>query len=298
MRLSTRTALLTSCLVVGASMVSPVATGSAGSAPVTHPRPVVVNRPRVLTPAPASVNSSWSASNWSGYAESGSFTGISSSWTVPTVLASPSATYSSTWDGVDGFTNSKLIQAGTEQDFYGGSAHYNAWWEILPAPETVLSTTQYPVAPGNRMKASIFETAATTTVVSGSDTTVDHLWTLSLTNVTLGWRFTTTQAYDGTGTSAEWIHEAPVVGGATSTLARYAVAAPASTGDFDNVGVRHTVLAAGSPVVFQGAALNYALDAGVMVQHDVAVSTPSGPDAALTAFNHAYGAALPAKPTG
>jgi hypothetical protein len=298
MRLSIRTALLATCVVAGAGLVGPVSTASAGTARAAHATPVIVNRPRVLTPAPASVNSSWSASNWSGYAETGSYTGISSSWTVPTVLASTSATYSSTWIGVDGFTNAKLIQVGTEQDFFGGAAHYNAWWEILPAPESVLSTTQYPVAPGNRMKASIYETAATTTVVTGTTTAVEHLWTIILTDATKGWTFTTTQAYNGTGTSAEWIHEAPVVNGATSTLARYAVVAPASTGDFDNAGVRHTVLAPTAAAVFQGAGLNYGLDSGVMVQHGVAVSTPSGPDAALTAFNHAYGAALPAKPVG
>ena len=298
MRTTIRTALLLSCVVVGAGLAPPVATSSAGTAPATSGTPVIVNRPRVPALAPTTVNSSWTASNWSGYAETGSFAAISSIWTVPTVLASTSGAYSSTWIGVDGFTNSQLIQTGTEQDYSGGRAHYNAWWEILPAPESVLSTTQYPVAPGNRMKASIYETAATTTVVTGTTTAVEHLWTIILTDATKGWTFTTTQAYNGTGTSAVWIHAAPVVNGATSTLARYAVVAPASTGDFDNAGVRHTVLAPTAAAVFQGAGLNYGLDSGVMVQHGVAVSTPSGPDAALTAFNHAYGAALPAKPVG
>ena len=88
------------------------------------------------------------------------------------------------------------------------------------------------------------------------------------------------------------------VGGALGTLARYAVAAPASTGDFDNAGIRHTMVASNVAAVFRGAGLNYGLDAGVMIQHNVAVSTPSGPDAALTAFNHAYGASLPVKPVG
>ena len=291
MRLSIRTALLVSSVVLGAGLATPIAASSDGLAPSGHAAPVIVNRPRLLA-------STWSASNWSGYAESGTYTGISSSWTVPTVLASATATYSSTWVGVDGFTNSKLIQVGTEQDYYGGSAHYNAWWEILPAPESVLSTSQYPVGPGNRMKASIYERAATVAVTSGTSTTVQHLWTIVLTDVTKGWTFTTTQPYNGSGASAEWIHEAPVVNGATSTLARYSVAAPAATGDFDNAGVRRSVLATGAAVSFQGAGLNYGLDAGVMVQHNVAVSTPSGPDAALTAFNHAYGALLPPKPVG
>jgi hypothetical protein len=83
-----------------------------------------------------------------------------------------------------------------------------------------------------------------------------------------------------------------------STLARYAVAAPANTGDFDGAGIRHVVLAAGGSAVFVGAGLNYGVDAGVMVQNKVVVSTPGGVDAALTAFNVAYGASLPAKPLG
>jgi hypothetical protein len=256
-----------------------------------------VNRPRVPALAPTTVNSSWTASNWSGYAETGSFAAVSSIWTVPTVLASTSAAYSSTWIGVDGFTNSKLIQVGTEQDFYGGSARYNAWWEILPAPESVLSTTTYPVGPGDRMKGTIYETSAATKVVSGTTTTVQHLWTIVLTDSTRGWTFSTTQAYSGTGASAEWIHEAPVVNGATSTLAHYVVTAPTSKGDFDNAAIGHTA-AAGTTPVLQAAGLNYGLVAGVMVQHNVAVSTPGGPDAALTAFNHAYGASLPPKPVG
>ena len=298
MRTSIRSALLLTCVVVGAGLATPVATASTGTAPATSGPPVIVNRPRVLALAPTTINSSWTASNWSGYAETGSFAAVSSIWTVPTVLASTSATYSSTWVGVDGFTNSQLIQAGTEQDYYGGHAHYNAWWEILPAPEAVLSPTQYPVGPGDRMHAAIYETSATTKVVAGTTTTVEHLWTITLSDSTTGWSFSTTQAYNGAGDSAEWIHEAPVVNGATSTLARYTVTAPASRGDFDNSFISHTAAAAGSAPTYQGAGLNYGLDAGVMVQHGAAVSTPSGPDPALTAFNHAYGASLPAKPVG
>ena len=53
---------------------------------------------------------------------------------------------SSAWIGVDGFNNSNLIQTGTEEDYYSGAAHYNAWWEILPASETALAE----VGPGRR----------------------------------------------------------------------------------------------------------------------------------------------------
>jgi hypothetical protein len=299
MRITTRIAALVPCVVLGASLAVPTAGATGGSAPATRAAPVIVNRPLLLAPRPASVSATWSSSNWSGYAETGTYTGISSAWTVPTVLASASATYSSTWVGIDGFTNSQLIQVGTEQDFSGGRAHYDAWWEVLPAPESVLSPTQYPVAPGDRMKASICERAATTSVTTGTTTTVEHLWTIVVADVTRGWTFTTTRPYNGPGASAEWMHEAPLVNGAVSNLARYSVAAPASVGDFDHTGIRHNVVPPGVVTPsFLGAALNYGLDAGIMVQHNVTVSRPSGPDAALTAFNHAYGALLPAKPVG
>src|SRR5579859_4529046 len=63
-------------------------------------------------------NLGWSSSNWSGYAVSGSsFTSATGSWIVQKVSASHKATYSSQWVGIDGFTNSSLIQTGTESDF-------------------------------------------------------------------------------------------------------------------------------------------------------------------------------------
>ncbi len=99
----------------------------------------------------------------SGYAETGTYTGLSATWTVPNVAASTSATYSSPWIGVDGFDDTNLIKTGTEEDFYGGAAHCNALW----------------------------------------------------------WTFTAKQGYDGGGASAEWVVEAPEVGGNITTLAHY-----------------------------------------------------------------------------
>ena len=54
---------------------------------------------------------------WSGYAETGTFTGVTSTWTVPSVGSSAAPTYSSAWIGVDGFNNNNLIQTGTEEDY-------------------------------------------------------------------------------------------------------------------------------------------------------------------------------------
>ena len=69
------------------------------------------------------------------------------------------------------FDNGDLIQTGTEADYYNGSAHYTAWWEILPAAATVIPSIT--VRPGDRMTASI-------TKGSGSD------WTITITDTTNG----------------------------------------------------------------------------------------------------------------
>ena len=69
-----------------------------------------------------------SSGNWAGLAEVGAtYTGVSASWTVPTIQASASQKVSSTWIGVDGYSNTDLIQAGTEQDTSGNARTYYSW---------------------------------------------------------------------------------------------------------------------------------------------------------------------------
>lgn len=145
------------------------------------------------------------SSNWSGYAKTGSFTSVSGHWTVPTVSGTGSH-FSSQWAGIDGFNNSNLIQTGTETDVINGRASYDAWWEILPAPETVI--TGMSVHPGDSMTATI-------THVSGST------WNIRLTNNSTGVTFNSNKTYSGAGTSAEWIEEATEVNGRIGTPPRF-----------------------------------------------------------------------------
>lgn len=303
------------CAGLVAGLVLPVA----GASQVL---PAITNQARVAVGhrSPRDVRATWEASNWSGYALTGTFTGVSGTWTVPSVAASASPTYSSAWIGVDGFNDSDLIQTGTEEDYYDGSAHYDAWWEILPAAETEISTSAYPVAPGDRMSAEIYETASTTSGTGGGrhgssrlaessarrgggvvrerrKAGVEHEWVITLSDLTAGWTFSTTQAYGGPGSSAEWILEAPEVGGSISTLAHYTIVPPSGLGDFDNAAVATSVPASGAPS-YSAAGLAYGADGGVMVQNGVQVSTPSDPDTAATAFDLAYGSAQPSAPTG
>ena len=209
-------------------------------------------------------NAAWSSSNWSGYAKTGTYTSITGKWTVPSVSATSSATYSSTWIGIDGFTNSSLIQTGTEQDYYNGAAHYGAWWEILPAPATFVSLT---VHAGDHMSASIKKSSSS------------NNWTITLSNTTTGKSFTTTKTYTGPHSSAEWIEEAPTVNSRQANLAHY------KTFTFD-------------PATANGANPKISTsNRGVMIQNGKQVSTPSNPDSDTDGFRAAYGATAPSPPS-
>jgi hypothetical protein len=264
--------------------------------------PTITHRARISVAPNArgarGVRSTWTSENWSGYAETGTFTGVTGTWTVPAVAPTSSSTYSSTWIGVDGLSNQDLIQTGTEADYYSGATHYGAWWEILPASETVISPRTDLVEPGDQMSASIYETSTTTTSRGRrSRSTTQHLWSIAIKDSTRGWSFATSQPYNGPGASAEWITEAPEVNGRIASLSHYTFSPPTNTGDFDNAGFLTSVVSSGSPS-YTNAGLNYQNDSGVMIQNGAQVSTPGDPDGALTAFNVAYGSSLPTTPTG
>jgi hypothetical protein len=218
-------------------------------------------------PLPCGTTFGWCSLNWSGYAltTGGPFTAITGAWQVPAVQPSAAATYSATWIGIDGFTTPSLIQIGTAQNYIPGNPgpFYQAWWEILPAAATPIPDA---VAPGDQMNAAITALGA-------------GLWSLSLTDATQQWSFTSTQAYAGQLASAEWIEEAPTLnGGSVLPLAPYSQTG-FSLGSV-NGGNPHLVSAEG----------------GVMVQGSAQVSTPSLPDAAGSGFSLAYGAVSPPPP--
>ncbi len=233
----------------------------------------------------------WASSNWSGYAVSETspsglsclpasgtaYTSVTGTWTVPTVTGSRgSSTYSAAWTGIDGFTNSHLIQAGTEQDYTGGSAHYSAWWEILPAAETPISSIA--VEPGDSITVSITQVSS-------------QQWSITLTDngqTSHGAQpsFTTTQSYSGPGTSAEWILEAPEVNGRQATLAQYG----STTFDLSTVnGVSPNLRAGTDGELVQGS-----------FRRSQVVSIPSGPDTGTPpgdGFAVAYGSTAPPPPS-
>jgi hypothetical protein len=246
---------------------------------------------RSVTTAAGASTPCWASSNWSGYAVSQTspsglpcvpasgktYGAVSGTWTVPAVNGGGrQSTYSAAWTGIDGFTNSSLIQAGTEQDVIKGAAHYAAWWEILPAPETVIPSIT--VQPGDSITVSIAQVAGTT-------------WKITLTdNGQPGHPaqqpFTTNQTYTGPGTSAEWILEAPQVGGRIATLAPYG----STKFDLGSAnGVTPGLVAGSSGELTQGSFFR-----------STVLSIASAPDTGSPAgdgFAVAYGSVAPAAPT-
>jgi hypothetical protein len=263
---------LLSLLIVTSTVI-----GTLGVAPATAT--VKTGAPRITVPAPPGPAATpgaklWAARNWSGYAlpVSGTpatkYTSVTGSWTVPSVNAPPhpgkAKQYSATWVGIDGDNDGNdLIQAGTEQDWARGSASYYAWWEILPAAETPIASIT--VQPGDSMTVSI---------VQGSPD-----WTITLTDETTGKSFTTEKSYSGLHETAEWIQEAPTVGGRVAALAH------------------------DSTVVFQDLTANGANPALVesdgieMVKARKVISIPSAPNAEQNGFAVAFGKVAPPPPS-
>ena len=153
------------------------------------------------------VQESVASTNWAGWIASGTtFTGVGGDWTVPSVVPSPAAEYSSEWVGIDGVLSSDLIQTGTSQETpAGGTTPDFAWYELLPGSAVTINA---PVAPGDTMAASITEGSP------GS-------WTISIEDQTQSWIYTNTFSYSISAQTAEWIEEAPTVGGSQSTLADF-----------------------------------------------------------------------------
>jgi hypothetical protein len=152
-----------------------------------------------LGSAPAAEATSSTSSNWAGYAVMRSGLGfhrVSAAWTVPTVdCSSAGQQWSAVWVGLGGYRNSSpaLEQVGTEADCSNGSAHYSAWYELVPA---VSRDANLRVSPGDRVTASVTVTGRRVRLRLANDTT-GHVFarTLSASVIDVN--------------SAEWIVEAP-----------------------------------------------------------------------------------------
>jgi len=139
------------------------------------------------------------SSNWCGAAVTGTgFTSVVGTWTVPTLSLRSGQSANSEpalaqWVGIDGFSNSALIQGGTLSEIVGGSQENFAWTEMLPASLREVSLT---VDTGDSITTNVTMTSTT----SGTVTIKNNSRGTSLVGTVSG----------GTrlsGASAEWILE-------------------------------------------------------------------------------------------
>ena len=165
-------------------------------------------------PTPPAPYALWGSGNWSGIdldTTKGAVTAVSASWAVPAVTGSGTG-YSSAWVGIDGDISNTVEQIGTESDTAATAAHdgtpqYYAWYEMYPAGWYY--TTPQTVSPGDQITATVVYVGQTKT-----GNRINDNFTLSLTDSTAGWTFSTTQAVPNhqvaLRNSAEYIVEAPV----------------------------------------------------------------------------------------
>jgi hypothetical protein len=156
--------------------------------------------------------------NWSGgvvYAPAGdSFQWVQGEWVIPNVSApTPGGSfYAASWVGIDGDGSDDVCQAGVECDISAGSVSIYPWIEWYPYAETAI--TNLSVSAGDTVSVLICTggVGSTTATVYFSDLTSGQSTSLTLT------------APAGTtlvGNCAEWVVEAPTVGGQQSAFADY-----------------------------------------------------------------------------
>lgn len=180
--------------------------------------------------------------NWSGYAvtpSGGGVTGVSSTFTVPSAGLVPPG-FAATWTGIGGYNSSDLIQAGTAEQSAPDNPvlgpQYYAWYELLPAGETQLTgcsgDANCTVTPGDNVSVNIHQ-------VSG------NTWSITMTDAG-HWSWSKNVAYASSGSSGEWILEAPTLLVAQTLLAPVGTVHFGPTSTYTAGGGRHTI-AQGDP---------------------------------------------------
>lgn len=153
--------------------------------------------------------------NWSGSvafaAAQDRVTWVAGQWTVPHVVPVGSGNvYCAAWVGIDGDGSSDVLQAGTECDVENGVHQSYLWWEWFPDYEVQIPNIA--VVPGDVIYCLICAT---------SDTEASFYLTNQTTRQYTSFSKTAPGTTKLRGNCAEWIVEAPTVGGGQSALAEY-----------------------------------------------------------------------------
>lgn len=201
--------------------------------------------------------------NWSGYAVNGGpFTYVSGTFNVVGLTPSSTNSVFAEWVGIDGATNSTVLQAGINEDNAAGSSFIEsyAWYELYPAPPQILP---FAFQAGDQITVTISELAANT-------------WNIRVKDQTNGQQVNQQVSYSSALSSAEWIMEAPADGITNNilTLGQY------------TPNVTFTKLLVSGP--------QSTIDSMQMVQGGNPVSTPSPLSA--NGFSIAYGSGAPSAP--
>lgn len=179
--------------------------------------------------------------NWSGYAVTpgSGVTAVSSSFVVPSASLIP-AGFAATWTGIGGYNTSDLIQAGTTEDSLPSNPvlgpQYYAWYELLPASETQIAgcsgDPNCTVTPGDHVSVDISQVSAST-------------WSIAMTDAG-HWSWSKDVTYKSSGSSAEWILEAPTLVVAQTLIADVGTAHFGPTSTYTVGGTTKTI-AEGNP---------------------------------------------------
>ena len=187
--------------------------------PTFRVNPDRVHGPRVRRPTDGTETSG----NWSGgvvYAPAGqSFKWVEGDWVVPDVDAPLQNQwyYCASWIGIDGDGSADVCQAGVECEAYRSGTtitrHIYPWWEWYPGPEVQI--TNLAISPGDMIVMLIC------TAQGVGSTTATVYYTNRTTGASTSFSITAPGTTKLVGNSAEWIVEAPTVGGAQSQIADY-----------------------------------------------------------------------------
>jgi hypothetical protein len=179
----------------------------------------IFHGPRRRRPTDATETST----NWSGgvvYAPSGqTFKWIEGDWVVPNVSAPKQNQwyYCASWIGIDGDGSQDVCQAGVECEVYQSGNSITRiiypWWEWYPLPEVKITTL--PINPGDMV------TMLLCTPQGAGSTSATVYFNNQTSGASTSLTFYAPSGYHLVGNSAEWIVEAPTVGGTQSQLADY-----------------------------------------------------------------------------
>ncbi len=190
---------------------------------VNHDRVHGPRQPGAAGAAAGAAAGTETSGNWSGavvYAPAGqSFKWIEGDWVVPNVDAPTQNKwyYSASWIGIDGDGSGDVFQAGVECEVYrSGSTitrHIYPWWEWYPTAEVQI--TNFAVSPGDLITMILCSTQGV------GSTTGTVYFTNRTTGVSMSFALTAPGTTKLVGNCAEWIVEAPTVGGSQSAIADY-----------------------------------------------------------------------------